>query len=966
MPWVGGINTSVDPGVLNSQELVQADNVQFSTTGARIKREALTYLDNAVAAPDLRSSSGFIRTLKWTTSTLIGVRQPDMKLVVGEQITVTGNTSYNVTKTPILSVTGTAEVTQITCTADTAGSLAGKYFEISAGDSGLNYYVWYKVSGVGSDPAVMGRTGVEVDISTNASDSTVATATAAALSLVNASMQFSASAVGAVVTSTNLTQGYTVDALAGTSGFTVLVTTQGGFSITYMVSGSFSESLTAAALMLKRASAVIMTQDYWRFDGVTNIQLLVYATTDFQLFVLDADGRRTQVLGQGQTTQVVVSPSSAITTGHYFLIDSPNFGNQYYIWYNKAGGGADPLVPGRTGIEVDIGSSDTATTVATETAAAFAANPDFTAMTNTALVMKVDITTVPDVAGSLASTHLPISSSASLIHYYLWYKVSGTGADPDIAGSTGIEVDITTGATAAQVATATAAAINQIANTGLFTALALGSVVTVRPAPMLPPLLPPGTTETISAGTTGFTVSPYTAGVIITAKNPGIAVESIDGNSGFVLSTTAFGATAPVGPVQTIRTLVFNERLQIYLSGIGNFPILFNPDENAKYQLMGTNYHANGGLSMPDASFAFQFLSRVWTNEKTTDNLHYCETFNETKWLGVGDSGLIPVAQGDGDPEGVTNGYVYKGRIIVGKKDSRHSLIGDSPETFQIQRISSGMGNEGAMAVPVDEMDVLFMSSRGVHSQAVTDAYGETNAMYLSADIKPTFNSFEPSARKLTQGAYIPELNSVAFAITESGESSQNAVWLYNIEIQAPNKQKPGTWYRWPDISCTALSRRFIGGVHKLLFGTADGRVIQAQTDNNFTDFDTTPIPFQIKSGTIYPGDDPQLMKAFHRITMIYRPKGNFEFTVMAKIDNQATQSFLFNQISGLDLLGSTFILGVSILGSSNTLAPFTFQMEGYGRGITLTVSQDNSGQQVEIWGFVIEYENVGLEQEVH
>ncbi len=77
MPWVGGINTSVDPGVLNSQELVQADNVQFSSTGARIKREALEHLDKDTAAPDFRSSSGTTRTLKWTTSSLIGTITPD-------------------------------------------------------------------------------------------------------------------------------------------------------------------------------------------------------------------------------------------------------------------------------------------------------------------------------------------------------------------------------------------------------------------------------------------------------------------------------------------------------------------------------------------------------------------------------------------------------------------------------------------------------------------------------------------------------------------------------------------------------------------------------------------------------------------------------------------------------------------------------------------------------------------------
>ncbi len=106
-------------------------------------------------------------------------------------------------------------------------------------------------------------------------------------------------------------------------------------------------------------------------------------------------------------------------------------------------------------------------------------------------------------------------------------------------------------------------------------------------------------------------------------------------------------------------------------------------------------------------------------------------------------------------------------------------------------------------------------------------------------------------------------------------------------------------------------------------------------------------------------------MKAFKRITLFYRPKGNFSFAVNAKIDNQLSQGFAFNEISGLDLLGETFILGVSLLGSSNTLAPFTFTMLGYGRGVTLTITQPTAEEQLEIWGIGIEWEDVKLEQEV-
>lgn len=44
-----------------------------------------------------------------------------------------------------------------------ATSLAGKYFLFSS--TTANYYIWFKVDGTGSDPAVGGRTGIELDVS---------------------------------------------------------------------------------------------------------------------------------------------------------------------------------------------------------------------------------------------------------------------------------------------------------------------------------------------------------------------------------------------------------------------------------------------------------------------------------------------------------------------------------------------------------------------------------------------------------------------------------------------------------------------------------------------------------------------------------------------------------------------------------------------------------------------------------
>lgn len=829
IPWTGGINTSVDPGVLNSQELVNADNVIFVSNAARVKRTGLEYLTPQIPEPDFKESNGNTRKLIWRSTALNDLRSPNERLVVNEHISVSNDPDFQVNDVPIDSLTTLHQTTKVICNADIDGSLNETYFVIFAGDSGNGYYVWFNVDGSGVDPQVPGLIGIPVTISKNDSDVNVAIALSSA---VNNQLDFEANQENNEVTITATLGGPTTNSSDHNTGFLITNEVEGGFEVTYQHPESVSLPISpAAGLTIERASQVIFYQDYWRFaDNATDQQIGVYATNNFQLFTLDNSGRRIQIHGEKQLTKITTKAGSDIETGTYLLLNSANNQNLYYLWFNKGGQGGDPMLSGRTGIEVEITENDTD----------------------------------------------------------------------------------------AEVASAIVDAFN---------------------------------------GITDFEVSSSDEEVEIECVVSGITDDAIDVTSGLTVTTEVLGATTPINPVNSIRGVVFNERLILAFSGLGNKMIVFNPDENEKYRLLAKD--------SPDASFLFEYQGRLWTNDKTNrDLLHYSQTFDETIWLGHGDSGALPIKPGDGDPKGITNAYEYKNLLIVAKQSKRYRVVGESPETYYVETISNGLGNEGPLAVSVDDADVIFVSRRGFHSQQVTDQYGDLDAAYLSRDIKGSFNSFERDHFPFMQGAYIPELNSVAFSVAEEGSPTPNSVWLYNFEVPVPGKDRTGAWYRWPNISCTALSRQFINGTYKLIFGTAKGEVVRAQRENTFRDFNDQGIEFYLKTGTIYPGDDPQVMKAFKKISVIYRPKGNFTFFVRATIDNHISQGFAFNQISGLDLLGINFVLGHSLLGSSNTLAPFTFSMDGYGRGITLEVIQGTPNEQVEIWGFIIEYEIVDNIQE--
>ena len=138
-----------------------------------------------------------------------------------------GGTDFGIRLT--LSATGyvaaVAEETDVTTVADVADSLNETYFYFNTPANA--YYVWFN-TGAGVDPAIAGRTGVEVTITTGDTAAAVATALQAELDALS---DVTATVLVDVVSITNDVAGFVVDATdAGATGFTLLVTQQGSNS----------------------------------------------------------------------------------------------------------------------------------------------------------------------------------------------------------------------------------------------------------------------------------------------------------------------------------------------------------------------------------------------------------------------------------------------------------------------------------------------------------------------------------------------------------------------------------------------------------------------------------------------------------------------------------------------------------------------------------------------------------------
>lgn len=185
---------------------------------------------------------------------------------------------------------------------------------------------------------------------------------------------------------------------------------------------------------------------------------------------------------------------------------------------------------------------------------------------------KTTVQTLPDVADSLDGTYFTISSANDATNYYVWFSTGGGAPDP-APGGTGINVVITTGATANAVATALQAAIAAI--TADFTASVLLDTVTITNTTK-----GPTTDAADGAAPTGFTISvvddgsvfagPIDTAILVPTYTP-IAVFNSAGAVGYITfgDATVAAPTGPLDgfPVPAGQVIVISSGGNTYLRG---------------------------------------------------------------------------------------------------------------------------------------------------------------------------------------------------------------------------------------------------------------------------------------------------------------------------------------------------------------------------------------------------------------
>jgi hypothetical protein len=430
-------------------------------------------------------------------------------------------------------------------------------------------------------------------------------------------------------------------------------------------------------------------------------------------------------------------------------------------------------------------------------------------------------------------------------------------------------------------------------------------------------------------------------------------------NSGTRTALTVASAYTTT-PFTSACLITFNNKCIIAVDGTDNVMKMWDGAGNVE-NVPGTP---------PEASVMCEHIGRIVCNDKETpDMLHYSPTNDHTQWRGAGDSGAFPIAEGDGDPEGITALASWRGDLFVFKRTKTYRIVGTAPELMQIIKVSDSIGCVSQSAVKtLDQDDLIWVSEKGVHSMAATNTYGDFQASYVSADIQKTFNKAITRSRlRFAQAAYLPNINSIAFAFTEESNLNRinttsavnNAIYLYNVPKKA--------WYRWPDLSCQSLCTAGDADKRRFYIGTHTGRVSKTFND---TSYDITAAAAQrairrrIASGVVFVDTNPFTLKAFKRFILYCKPNGAQTIAATVKVDDQplpAENGVSFTFLGTGHPIGDGFVLGSTTLGSEGYFEAHARTIGGIGRGCKIALEENSLIGNAAIEGFAIEWEPAGF-----
>jgi hypothetical protein len=210
-------------------------------------------------------------------------------------------------KTPIRDyeqIMGDLETETTKITFSNASSItSGQYFKINSSLDIKKYYVWFNKDGIGGDPLVIGRIGIEVPIITGDGPLSIATAANAAIGAATISYISSVDNFDGTITLTNSSAGYCTHAANFNVGgaFSISIEVAGsGSSLHYITNGDLLEAaIKKLDQKIYELSLTIPEQAYEEIVDIT-VTKLAGSTLILPLDSRNSNSVKGYTVGEGQ------------------------------------------------------------------------------------------------------------------------------------------------------------------------------------------------------------------------------------------------------------------------------------------------------------------------------------------------------------------------------------------------------------------------------------------------------------------------------------------------------------------------------------------------------------------------------------------------------------------------------------------------------------------------------------------
>jgi hypothetical protein len=335
-------------------------------------------------------------------------------------------------------------------------------------------------------------------------------------------------------------------------------------------------------------------------------------------------------------------------------------------------------------------------------------------------------------------------------------------------------------------------------------------------------------------------------------------------------------------------------------------------------------------------------------NDDYPFRVYYSSALDPEDWTSSSpsDGGSLDLDD-NGDPQGITGIVSFQNRLYVFTRRSTYEITGSAPDDFIVQRVSDGIGCIAHSTIATVPNDIIFASDRGVHSLRQLSSGRQTESQFISRDIQRLWTSLLNSGRFVQiQSAYDETINSYVMTVCTGSDTTNSDMLIYNLEF--------GTWTVWKDIEARSVTVAYLNNRKQLLIGREDGTIAYLNRDTR-TDMGES-YQSRFKTGVLYPGGDMTMERRFMSVTCLASATSPAIITVSWSVDGKKAGSNSYSLTAGEDLLGTTFVLGQSVLGTGQYL-PVTLPIDLHGTGIQLDFQVQSDGD-VEFYGFVLEVED--------